>query len=102
MHGNLLRRGVVPLLTYAVLTAAMDVYVGNRLEVVSPASIAAISFTLVVVFFAAVNLRQRETRRLSAVSSHRRDLVAINITTAFTWLSTLYALSYLEPRAISR
>ena len=100
-RGSTLRRGVMPLLTYAVLTAAMDVYAGNRLQVVSPASIAAISFTLVVVFFAAVHFRQSEARRLSVVSSHRRDLVAINITTAVTWLSTFYALSYLEPAIVN-
>lgn len=97
--GNL-RRGVLPLLAYAVLTAAMDVYAGNRLEVVSPAGIAAVSFTLVMVFFTTVEVRRHGSRR-KVLAAHRRDLVAINITTALTWLSTFYALVYLEPAIVN-
>jgi len=96
-----LRRGVLPLLAYAVLTAAMDVYAGNRFEMVSPASIAAVSFTVTMVFFMAVEWRQRGVRQLGALSAHRRDLVAINITTALTWLATFYALDYLEPAIVN-
>ncbi len=101
IHGNALRHGIMPLLGYAALTAAMDVYVSNRLQVISVASIAAISFTLAVVVFTVIYFRHREVQRLSAVLSHRRDLVTINITTALTWLSTFYALRYLEPAIVN-
>ncbi|WP_326673350.1 DMT family transporter [Streptomyces sp. NBC_01257] len=96
-----LRRGVMPLLAYAVLTAAMDVYAGNRFEVVSPASLAAVSFTLTMLFFLAVEARRGGVRPRAAVITHRRDIVAINITTAVTWLSTFYALEYLEPAIVN-
>ncbi|WP_229858378.1 DMT family transporter [Streptomyces poonensis] len=96
-----LRRGVTPLLAYAVLTAAMDVYAGNRFDVVSPASIAAVSFTLTMVFFTGTEVRRRGLSQLGVVTRHRRDLVAINITTALTWLSTFYALEYLEPAIVN-
>jgi drug/metabolite transporter (DMT)-like permease len=96
-----LRRGVLPLLGYAVLTAGMDVYAGNRFKHVSPASIAAVSFTLATVFFLAIELRRYGARRLALLSEHRRDLVAINFTTALTWLSTFYALDYLEPAIVN-
>lgn len=96
-----LRRGVLPLLAYAVLTAAMDVYAGNRFEVVSPASLAAVSFTLTMVFFLAVEAGRGGTRPRAALTTHRRDIVAINITTAVTWLSTFYALEYLEPAIVN-
>jgi drug/metabolite transporter (DMT)-like permease len=97
-----LRRGIIPLLGYAVLTAAMDVYAGNRFEVVSPASIAAVSFTLTMLFFAAVEGPRRGAQQWRAtVTAHCRDIVAINITTMLTWLSTFYALKYLEPTIVN-
>lgn len=96
-----LHRGVLPLLAYAVLTAAMDVYAGNRFDVVSPASIAAVSFTLTMIFFTGTEVRRRGLAQLGVVATHRRDLVAINITTALTWLSTFYALAYLEPAIVN-
>ncbi|MFF7457931.1 EamA family transporter [Kitasatospora sp. NPDC008115] len=96
-----LRRGILPLVGYAVLTAAMDVYAGNRLQVAGPAAIAAVSFTLSAVFFAAVQWRRGGLVRLRALTAHRRDLVAINITTVVTWMSTFYALDYLEPAIVN-
>ncbi|MCA1675916.1 MAG: EamA family transporter, partial [Actinobacteria bacterium] len=96
-----IRRGVLPLLTYALLTAAMDVYAGNRFEMASPASIAAISFTLTMIFFLTVELWRQRTRHAGMLRVHRQDLVAINITTAVTWLSTLYALDRLEPAIVN-
>jgi len=35
------------------------------------------------------------------VRTHRYDVVAINVTTAVTWLSTLYALGFLEPAVVN-
>ncbi|MER7763542.1 DMT family transporter [Streptomyces sp. NPDC097619] len=97
-----LRKGILPLLGYAVLTAAMDVYAGNRFEVVSPAGIAAVSFTLTMVFFMGVEgPRRGPAEWRGTIGTHRRDLVAINITTALTWLSTFYALEYLEPAIVN-
>ncbi|MFE5855350.1 EamA family transporter [Streptomyces sp. NPDC056500] len=96
-----LRRGILPLAGYAVLTAAMDVYAGNRFEVINPASIAAVSFTLTMVFFAGVEWRRHGPPQRTTLLAHRNDLVAINITTALTWLSTFYALWYLEPAIVN-
>ncbi|WP_226961372.1 MULTISPECIES: DMT family transporter [Streptomyces] len=98
-----LRRGVLPLLVYAVLAAAMDVYAGNRFEVVSPAAIAAVSFTLAVAFFAVLVAARRRWHPAEpgALTTHRADLVAINVTTALTWLSTFYALDHLEPAIVN-
>lgn len=96
-----MRRGVVPLLAYALLTAAMDVYAGNRFQSVSPAGVAAVSFTLATVFFLAFEVGGHGLNGLRAAAPHRRDLIAINITTALTWLATLYALSYLEPAIVN-
>lgn len=100
-RGTDIRRGVVPLVGYAVLTAAMDVYAGNRFETLSPASIAAVSFTLTMLFFIGIEGRRQGFRQLAELRVHRRDLVAINFTTAVTWLATLYALDYLEPAIVN-
>ncbi|MGW1974528.1 EamA family transporter [Streptomyces sp. NPDC001889] len=96
-----LRRGIIPLVGYAVLTAAMDVYAGNRFEVINPASIAAVSFTLTMVFFAGLDWQRHGLPRRATLLAHRGDLVAINITTALTWMSTFYALWYLEPAIVN-
>ncbi|SOD62282.1 Permease of the drug/metabolite transporter (DMT) superfamily [Streptomyces zhaozhouensis] len=97
------RRGVLPLLVYAVLAAAMDVYAGNRFEVVSPAAVAAVAFTLAVAVFAAADAARRRLRPAApgAWARHRPDLVALNVTTAVTWLSTFYALDHLEPAIVN-
>ncbi|GAA1866779.1 EamA family transporter [Myceligenerans crystallogenes] len=97
----LVRRGVLPLLAYAVLTAAMDVYAGNRFATISPAAVAAVSFTFTMVFFLALEWSRRGMRQLRELTRHRRDLVAINVTTAVTWLATLYALDFLEPAIVN-
>lgn len=89
---------MLPLLGYAVLTAAMDVYAGNRFTTVSPSSIAAVSFTATMLFFLVLQLGRGG---LAGAGEHRRDLVAINVTTAVTWLATLYALDYLEPAIVN-
>jgi drug/metabolite transporter (DMT)-like permease len=97
-----LRQGLPPLLGYAVLTAAMDVYAGNRFSVVSPASMAAVSFSLIVVFFASLRWWRRATGRpVGTLRPHLPDLAAINVTTALTWMSTFYALRYLEPAIVN-
>lgn len=100
-RGTDIWRGVVPLIAYASLTAAMDVYAGSQFETFSPASIAAVSFTLTMLFFVAVEGRRQGFRQLGELRVHRRDLVAINVTTAVTWLATLYALDYLEPAIVN-
>ncbi len=95
------RRGVVPLVGYAVLSAAMDVYAGNQFATVSPASIAAVSFTLTLLFFGALEARRRDRPVPGVLPEHRGDLIAINVTTAVTWLATLYALDFLEPAIVN-
>lgn len=96
-----LRRGIMPLLFFAVLTAAMDVYGSNRLQVVSPESLTAVSFTLTAVFFIALELIRNGTAVLTMLRESRHDVFAINITTAVTWLATFYALRNLEPAVVN-
>jgi len=93
--------GIAPLLAFAVMTAAMDVYGGNRLQVLSPQSLAAISFTLTAAFFLTLEMARRGVTAFRLIRSHTYDVVAINVTTAVTWLSTLYALKYLEPAVVN-
>ena len=97
-----LSKGVGPLVGFAVLTAALDVYAGNQLQRHSPATVAAISFTLAAAFFLAVShLRQGTAATWRPLRTSRPDVVMINITTAVTWLSMLYALKYLEPAVVT-
>jgi drug/metabolite transporter (DMT)-like permease len=95
-------RGVAPLLAFAVLSGAVDVYAGNRLQALSPLDVAAISFSLTAVFFlGGETARRGVAAALRPLLTHRRDVIAINVSTAVTWLALLYALKYLEPAVVN-
>ncbi len=96
-----LARGIVPLIAYAAMTAAVDVYAGNRFVHVSPAAVAAISFSAVSVFFAGVERLRNGPGLVHRLLPHRRDVLALNVTTAITWTATLYALEYLAPAVVN-
>jgi drug/metabolite transporter (DMT)-like permease len=94
--------GLVPLVGFAFLTAALDVYAGNQLQAHDPATVAAISFTLAGAFFLATTvLRQGVAETLRPLRTRRNDVIMINVTTAVTWLSMLYALKFLEPAVVN-
>jgi drug/metabolite transporter (DMT)-like permease len=95
-------RGIAPLFGYAVFVAASDVYAGNRLQSLSPMTIAAVSFTLAAIFFLGLDIgRNGLARALRPLRTHRRDVVAINVITAWAWLTLLFALKYLEPAVLN-
>ncbi len=94
--------GIVPILGFTVLTAALDVYGGSTVQRVSPQVLAAVSFSLTAAFFLALQaVLGRLPSTLGALLDHPYDVAAINVTTAVTWLSMLFALKYLEPAVVS-
>ncbi|MGW4800281.1 EamA family transporter [Nonomuraea sp. NPDC004297] len=95
-------RGLPPLVAYGVLIAGIDVYAGNRLQSLDPITIAAISFSLAAAYFLVQEIsRHGVAVMLRPLTANRHDVVAINIVTAVTWLSLLYALKYLEPAIVN-
>jgi drug/metabolite transporter (DMT)-like permease len=96
-------RGIALLLPYPVLSAVVDVYAGHGEQALDPAVVAAIAFTLTVVMFAVPGAvaRQPAAAWLRALGGHRRDVVALNVSTALTWICLLYALKYLEPAVVN-
>ena len=101
-HTTSFRQGAVPLIAFAALTALVDVYAGNRLQSLSPLSMAAVSFTLTAAFFIGLDVvRQGAAATFRPLADHPADVVAINVSTAVTWLSMLYALTYLEPAVVN-
>jgi drug/metabolite transporter (DMT)-like permease len=93
---------VVPLMGFAVSTAVLDVYAGNQLQTHDPVAVAAVSFTLVALFFLAFGAaRGGISAALRPWRVSRHDVLAINLMTAVCWLATLYALKYLEPALVS-
>jgi drug/metabolite transporter (DMT)-like permease len=95
-------RGLPPLLGYALLTAVIDVYAGNRLQQLSPITVAAVAFSLAAAGLLGIDIARRGLRgAMRPVRTHRRDIIAINVITAVTWLTLLYALKYLEPAIVS-
>ncbi|MBO0821274.1 MAG: EamA family transporter, partial [Nocardiopsaceae bacterium] len=64
--------------------------------------LAAISFSLTAAFFIVLETgRHGLVATLRPLRELRRDVLAINVTTAVTWLSMFYALKYLEPAVVS-
>jgi drug/metabolite transporter (DMT)-like permease len=110
-------RGLALLLPYPVLSAVVDVYAGHGEQTLDPAVVAAVAFTLTVALFAvlgaaALRVSARATHApggpsglapgpVRALRAHPADVLAINISTALTWISLLYALKFLEPAVVN-
>ena len=95
-------RGLVPLIPFVVVNAATDVYGGNRTQSINPIVLAAVSFTFAVVLFLGLDSGRRGVpSALRPFRTHRRDVIAINVMTAITWLTLLSALKYLEPAVVN-
>ncbi|WP_019057202.1 DMT family transporter [Streptomyces prunicolor] len=94
--------GIAPILGFAFLTAALDVYGGSTVQDVSPQVLAAVSFSMTAAFFLTLQaVRVGLPAALRPLRTHPYDVAAINVTTAVTWLSMLFALKYLEPAVVS-
>jgi drug/metabolite transporter (DMT)-like permease len=89
--------GLAPLAAFAFFSAAVDVYAGDVLQRIDPIVLAALSFTAVGVVTVAVNELRGPGGTWSEMRRHPVDVIALNLTTAVTWLSLLYALKYVEP-----
>jgi len=106
-------RGLVLLLPYPALSAVVDVYASHGEQALDPAVVAAVAFTLTVAVFAVLAAATRATRPwqpsldgppsgpVATLSSYPGDVLAINISTALTWIALLYALKFLEPAVVN-
>lgn len=91
-------RGLPPLLAYAVLAGAVDVYAGDYVQALSPVTVAAISFTIATLGVGALTtVRHGVGEVVRLLWTNAWDVLALNVMTAITWLSLLYSLKYLEP-----
>jgi drug/metabolite transporter (DMT)-like permease len=103
-------RGLALLLPYPVLSAVVDVYAGHGEQSLDPAVVAAVAFTLTVVLFAVLEAgagRPAAGQWPGSASLKRtlraqpQDIAALNVSTALTWISLLYALKFLEPAVVN-
>jgi drug/metabolite transporter (DMT)-like permease len=84
----------------------VDVYAGHSEQPLDPGVVAAVAFTLTAAIFLVPLSRERArgsraTAGQARQGSHPRDLVALNVTTALTWIALLYALKFLEPAVVN-
>jgi drug/metabolite transporter (DMT)-like permease len=100
-----LGHGLALLLPYPVLSAVVDVYTGRSEQALDPAVVAAVAFTLTAVIFAVPRAGRSRRNPLRpggrALRDSRRDVAALNVTTALTWIALLYALKSLEPAVVN-
>lgn len=101
-HAIRLGPGIAPLLGYAVLTAAMDVYTSDEAQSLSPLNLAAAAFTFTAITFIGWDVIKRG---VSAVllpwRTNLSDVIVLNASTATSWISLFYALKYLEPAIVN-
>ncbi|GAA1255934.1 EamA family transporter [Kitasatospora nipponensis] len=95
-------RGVAPLVGFAALSAAADVYLGAELQAHSPFGFAALAFSLTAAFFLALTVLRAGPRAvLRPLLANGADVLAINVSTAVGWLTMLEALRLLEPAVVN-
>jgi drug/metabolite transporter (DMT)-like permease len=92
--GSNLGRGLALLLPYPVLSAVVDVYTGRSEHALDPGVVAAVAFTVTVLIFAV-------PAKTKSPKPQPRDIAALNVTTALTWIALLYALKFLEPAVVN-
>lgn len=92
--------GILLILLYNLLSATKGVYLASLLQAYHPVLILVACFSLVAVFFIAI-----QARSLRALSGRVRgatlDVIAINLTSAGSWFSFYYALKFLEPAVVT-
>jgi len=93
--------GVPPLLTYAFLSASVDVYAGRQEQSLDPIAVGAISFTLAALVFLVPHGASRGLAVLRPLWTHPSEVAALNVSIAVTWLFLLYALKLLEPAVVN-
>lgn len=91
--------GAVYVLGYTLMNAAKSVFEGWVLVTLSPAFIAVNCFVLAQIVYLATH-RERGAL-LAKARGAWRHVVAINVTTALSWLAMLYALDALEPAVVN-
>lgn len=91
--------GAVYVLGYTLMNAAKSVFEGWVLVTLSPAFVAVHCFVLAQVVYLATH-RDRGGL-LHKIRGSWRHVVAINVTTALSWLAVLYALDALEPAVVN-
>lgn len=94
--------GIAPLLGYAALTAAIDVYTSDEAQSLSPLSLAAMAFTFTAITFIGWDLVKRGIPAvLLPWRTNLSDVITLNASTATSWISLFYALKYLEPAIVN-
>lgn len=88
--------GFLASLLFVVLASGRDVYLGGLFQRVSPAVVALVAFALCGAIFVPVALvRDRSSYRI--LRQRPGDLLLINLTAGFAWISFFYALGMIEP-----
>ncbi|WP_433927037.1 hypothetical protein AB3662_28975 [Sorangium cellulosum] len=92
--------GVVAVGAFSLFSAALDVYAGNVLQRIDPMLLMFLCFTSAWAVFTARELLRRS--RFVAIALERpSDVLALNLTTAVTWVGLFYALKYVEPALVN-
>lgn len=92
--------GFIMVFVYNFLDAGKEVYSGFLVQSAHPMMVTCIVFSAVLVFFQLFCLLKQRKEYLHPWSTWK-PLVALNVTTAGSWITFFYCLKYLEPASAS-
>jgi drug/metabolite transporter (DMT)-like permease len=93
--------GILFVLVYDILSSLKAVYLGSLFQSLSPIVLAVYTFSLMAVFFWIVSSLCRHRSFPSHWRNDKKNLIAMNFSTTFSWLGFFCSLKYLEPSLAS-
>jgi len=100
MTGNRsIRVGFLYMLIWCLVTSFSHVFIGKTEQSISPNTVCFYTFLISFLFFAGMNLSNMP-HLLKKIKENKKEVLAINITTVFSWVFFFYPLKIIEPAIV--
>ncbi|WP_431803489.1 DMT family transporter [Halobacillus andaensis] len=96
---NFVMLGTIFLILSALLTSGSNVYYSSNVQGTSPFTFTFVSFLVTAVFFQ-LTLVGKPNKGNTKNSTHKKDLIGINFSTAGVFMCFYLALKYIEPAIV--
>lgn len=91
--------GVFYILLFCILSAFLDVYVGNISQNIDPILLLFCNFLILTTFFA-ITHKRTEIPLIKETINSWKPILMLNIAAAASWIGLFYSLKYLEPAVV--
>ncbi len=90
--------GILLVFLFILITSGREVYVGHIVQQANPYMMIFTCFTLITILFSILLIfNKNEKQLLSQIKANTHLIIGLNITTAICWISSFYALQFIEP-----